>query len=112
MIKEVAIGIAGAFYEQMMHDNEWYKAWKDYNPELTSAQLEYRFQRRFWWMFIEGARATLSQMLASNIPEDQKSRIYDALQKDHTLERGRARASLISLPEMMEKAAKSGEWRQ
>lgn len=43
------------------------------------------FVRAFWAHFIAPARATLSKMLASNIPEDLKATIHDGLIRDQSL---------------------------
>lgn len=73
MVREVAQGIAAAFWEMAASDNNFYKIWpkqKDY------ARLK-------WGMFVDEGRQTMGELLGrSDVSETEKARIYDVLQMD------------------------------
>lgn len=72
LIAETAKEFAGAFYEEVAHDDTFYKY---YPKQKFFIQREYR-------RFIETARLQLSKMLGmSTTPEWQKEQIFEALIK-------------------------------
>lgn len=76
MIAEVAREMAGCWYEEAAHDNEFYA----FYPKQRM------FINREWKRFISAAKATLSLMLGNPAtPEWQKERIMDALVKHASL---------------------------
>lgn len=86
-IKEVAVQIANELYELCAskggaESNEWYA-----NNKNREAYIE-----RTWPLAIPRARATLAQMLASPIyNEEMKSKIHQALVDDQIFREGRMR---------------------
>ena len=90
MLRATAIEMAGELYDIMMKNNQQFAEWKRMHPELTFTQLEARFLELKWPELIEDARATLARLLRTNIPEDLKTQIFDALVKDQGLRRARA----------------------
>lgn len=89
MIRATAIEMAGELYDLMMKNNQQYTEWKRMHPELNIAQLEIRFLELKWPELIEDARTTLARMLGSNISEELKVSIHDALVKDNALRHAR-----------------------
>jgi hypothetical protein len=88
LVRATAIEMAGELYDDVMRgDNTLYSQWKSVCPELTPALCEMKFIELLWPKMVEQARATLAQMLGTNIPEDQKQIIYDALICDGMLGR-------------------------
>lgn len=86
MIRATAIEMAGELYDLMMKNNQQWQEWKNLHPELsTLAEYEIRFLELKWPELIEDARTTLAQMLGSNINEELKVQIHDALVKDNGL---------------------------
>lgn len=91
LIRATAIEMAGELYDQVMKDNKIYEYWKTICPDLTPTLSEILFIEKMWPHLIGQARATLAKMLTTNISEDLKQTVYDALCKDATLKRGRTR---------------------
>lgn len=89
IVAQTAKDMAAAMFEEMMKDNGRYTAWKKLCPDLTPDKLQTRFIAQMWPLLIKQARATLAQMLATNISETLKAQITDALIKDASLKRGR-----------------------
>ena len=89
LIAETAEAMARSLYDDLMKDNRRYKAFKKLCPDLTPQELESRWIALWVPKLLESARATLAQMLTTNIPEAQKETIADALVKDNILRRGR-----------------------
>jgi hypothetical protein len=91
LLRATAIEMAGELYDLMMKNNEQWSEWKNMHPEFGGnlAQLEIRFLELKWPELIEDARATLAGMLATNISEDLKQQIFDALVKDQGLRMAR-----------------------
>jgi hypothetical protein len=52
---------------------------------------EREFVRRHWFLFIEQSRAMLARLLGTNIREELKEQIFDALIRDKSLEPTRAK---------------------
>lgn len=72
LIAETAKEMAGCWYEEAAHDNEFYA----FYPKQRM------FINREWKRFIAAAKATLAQMLGNpTTPEWQKEQIFDALVK-------------------------------
>lgn len=89
LVRETAIRFAVDLYVELMQDNERYAKWKAQCPELTPEWLQREWVRLCWPTMIERARATLAGMLKSNISEDLKIQISDALIKDNYLRAGK-----------------------
>ena len=92
LVYKTARDMAGALYEEVMHDNVNFTTFKALNPGLTPKQLQAKFIAAATPRLLDQARSTLAQMLAGNYPEHLKAAINDALVKDASLMRGRARA--------------------
>lgn len=93
MVAETAKGIAEAFVEFTMQDNEQFAALRAAHPDLTTEQTHKELSKRLWPQFIEQARATLAKMLAGPMEESLKEQIAQALILDNTLRRRRDRSS-------------------
>lgn len=85
LIAQTAHEMAHELYATMMVDNFWYDHWKSLHPGMSSKALETLFVQRNIEKLLPQARATLSSMLATNIPESLKEEIYEALVADKTL---------------------------
>lgn len=79
MFRDVAQGIARAIYEELAHDNAWYKMYPDADT----------FVRSCWRNHLEEARDTLVDMLTSGIAEELKIQIHEAIVLDEPLRRRR-----------------------
>jgi hypothetical protein len=76
LVAETAKQMAGAFYEELAKDNEFYK----FYPQQKM------FINREWKRFIAASKATLAQMLNDPFtPDWQKEQIMDALIKHASL---------------------------
>lgn len=94
MIRATAIEMAGSLYDDLMSQNPGlYAMWKASCPNLTPRRLEAMWIELMWPKLIDKARATLANMLATNINEELKSQISDALIADNQLRRGRGASS-------------------
>jgi hypothetical protein len=93
MVREVAEAMAHELYADAMRDNNIYDAWKAACPELTPALCEAKFVELLVPLLVKNgaARATLARTLTSNINDDLKARVYEALVLDSHLSRGRRR---------------------
>lgn len=89
MIRATAIEMAGELYDLMMKNNQQYDEWKRMHPGFSPGQLEIRFLELKWPELIEDARTTLARALATNISEELKIAIHDALVKDNGLRMAR-----------------------
>lgn len=88
MIRSVAVEMAAEIYAEVMAgNNDLYDNWKKLCPELTPTLLEIKFLELLWPKLIPQARATMAKMLTTNIAEDLKELISDALIADATLRR-------------------------
>jgi hypothetical protein len=90
LVYTTAVELAGAAYEELMKNNEWYKIWLAGTPDLSPRRRELLFIRRFVPKMLPQARAMLAATLASPIPDQLKEVTYDALLLDSTLIRGRS----------------------
>lgn len=76
LVAKTAQEMAAAFYEELAHDNDFYK----FYPKQE------QFIKREWPRFIAIAKSTLAQMLGNPaIPEWEKEQIMDALVKHASL---------------------------
>lgn len=101
MIRATAIEMAGELYDIVMRDNKVYAKWKKMCPDLTPTTAEIAFIELAYPKLLEQARATLAGLLATNIAQNLKAEIHDALVKDNTLRRGRER--LVEVPQQATK---------
>lgn len=96
LVAETAEKIAHAQFEQVMKDNKIFNRWKRLCPDLTTEELEKRWVKMAVPGLLEQARHTLADLLSTNLADDLKATISDALIKDNSLRRGRnARRTLI-----------------
>lgn len=93
LVRKTAIEMAESIYEDLMTDNTIYANWKALCPDLTPRKLQSQFIALMAPKLIEQARATLANMLGTNIPQSLKDQIFDALIKDAALIRGRTEAA-------------------
>lgn len=89
MIIKTARELAGALWEEVMRDNAQYAIFKSMHPGYGPKALQQHFIAAATTRLLPQARATLAEMLATNIPEHLKEEIKDALVKDAALVRGR-----------------------
>jgi len=82
LVRNTAIEMAGALYDEIMKDNTIYAIWKAGYPALTPQVTEAAFLEMMWPKLCDRARATLAGMLVTNIDEGLKEDIADALVKD------------------------------
>lgn len=95
MIRETAQALAHELYDQLMKDDNIFKAWKAQNPGLNAKALEATFVASKWGLCVEPARTTLTLLLRGNLDEAVKDSIYTALCLDRTLVRGRQDPPMI-----------------
>ena len=75
LLQETAEAMAQEVYQTLARNNLWFKA----HPNQKA------WVRKHWGNFIAAARATLAEMLARPIDEDQKTLISEALIADNPL---------------------------
>jgi len=83
LIAQTAKSMAGAGYDELAQNNEWYAQAK------ASGLTRGHFINSIWPQLIEPAKATLVQMLAGGYPEALKEEIERALILNHSLRRGK-----------------------
>lgn len=88
LVKKIAQEAAGELYETLMSDNLLFTEWKRQHPGLGSKQLELRFVAKNWGRCLDFARATLGQMLNSELDLASKDAIMEALVLDASLQPG------------------------
>lgn len=80
MVAETAQKMAEEVYESWASkSDEFYKEHSDLKSYVASC----------WPLYMDAARATLAQLLTTNIADTLKDQIHDALIRDATLRRGR-----------------------
>lgn len=89
LIVSTATEMAGAMYEEMARDNDWYRDWCRTHPNMKEPQLQKRFILAMTPKLLDQARTTLAAMLNGPYDEKMKADIADALIKDNELRRGR-----------------------
>jgi hypothetical protein len=82
LVRSTAIEMAGALYDEVMRDNKINELWQLAYPATDPKAREAAFLTAFWPKLCDRARATLAGMLTTNMPEDLKETIHDALVKD------------------------------
>lgn len=89
-----AVEMAAEVFNTLARDNAWYAQYKLEHPTLKSLdELQFHFATKVMGpKLIDGARATLTEMLARNISEEMKIEIHDALIKDNELRLGRGKS--------------------
>lgn len=78
LVAHVATEMANAVYEECAKDNLWYALNKDRAAFVNEVAPT----------LVQHARSTLTDMLQTNIPDEQKQEIMDALVQDRTIPRG------------------------
>ena len=71
--------MAHEIFEKNSSDNEFHAQYPDREAYVSKC----------WPLYLQAARATLAQLLTTNMDENLKSQIHDALIRDATLRRGR-----------------------
>jgi len=80
LVAKTAQEMAQEIYEtQASRSNEFYEQYPDREEYVAKC----------WPLYLDAARATLAQLLASNMDGTLKSEIHEALIRDATLRRGR-----------------------
>lgn len=79
LVAKTAQEMAQEIYEQNASNNKFYEEYPDRESYVSAC----------WPLYLDAARATLAQLLATNMDESLKSEIHDALIRDATLRRGR-----------------------
>lgn len=92
MVVETARSMAHEVYDLCMRRNDVWARWKQMCPELTPELSEALFVDHLYPHLIEDARATLAGVLATNISDDLREAISDAIIADTGLREGRRRA--------------------
>lgn len=98
LVADTAREFANALYEDWARDNRFYKRF----PEGRGRKV---FVEYVAPQFLPEARATLASMLTADYPDAVKAQVYEALQLDNTLTRGRmtrAEASKVVASAMAE----------
>lgn len=98
LIAKTARDAAEQLYEIVMGDNLVRAAWKKQNPGCAERVLVKRFVDKNAERCVPFARATLTRLLSTNMPENLKAEIHEALCLDATLIRGRAEGQMIVQP--------------
>lgn len=95
-VKEVAVGLAHALFDELMSRNQIFHQFKEQHPGMTTKQMEEKFVLHLWPQLIDQARATMAGMLKSSAYSDEmKEDIMDSLVKDATLIRGRRNPATV-----------------
>lgn len=96
-VAETAIELSHVLYDEIMKNDQVYKAWKARveNFGLNAKELEEAFVRKYWGKALPAARATLATMLNGPYDDAFKERIVESLSRDATLIRGRQNPSLV-----------------
>jgi hypothetical protein len=80
LVAKTAQEMAQEIYEKNAgKSNDFYAQYPDAQAYISSC----------WPLYLDAARATLAQLLTTNLDESLKSEIHDALIRDATLRRGR-----------------------
>lgn len=80
LVAKTAQEMAQEVYEKNAgRSNEFYEKY----PDLEA------YVKECWPLYLEAARTTLAQLLSTNMDENLKEEIYEALIRDATLRRGR-----------------------
>lgn len=80
LVAKTAKEMAEEVYEQNAgRSNDFYEKYPDMSAYVAEC----------WPLYLDAARATLAQLLTTNMEESLKEQIHEALIKDATLRRGR-----------------------
>lgn len=80
LVAKTAMEMAQEAYEKNAgRSNDFYEKYPDMEAYVSSC----------WALYLDAARTTLTQLLTTNMDENLKDEIYQALVKDATLRRGR-----------------------
>jgi hypothetical protein len=80
MVVDTAREMAAVMYQEMaVASNQWYAMFKDQDAYVEAS----------WPLFLESARTTLAKLLTTNISENLKTQIHEALCMDNALRNGR-----------------------
>ena len=80
LVAKTAMEMAQEVYEKNAgRSNDFYEKYPDCEAYVKSC----------WALYLDAARTTLTQLLTTNMDDNLKQEIYDALVKDATLRRGR-----------------------
>jgi len=80
LVAKTAMEMAQEVYEKnASRSDDFYKKYPDREEYVSSC----------WALYLDAARATLAQLLTTNMEENLKEEIHEALVKDATLRRGR-----------------------
>lgn len=80
LVAQTAKEMAQEVYEKNAgRSNDFYKEYPDLNGYVENC----------WALYLDAARATLAQLLTTNLDESLKEQIHEALVRDATLRRGR-----------------------
>jgi hypothetical protein len=80
LVAKTAMEMAQEVYEKNAgRSNEFYEKYPDREAYVSSC----------WALYLDAARATLTQLLTTNMDESLKDQIHEALVRDATLRRGR-----------------------
>jgi len=80
LVAKTAMEMAQEVYEKNAgRSNDFYEKYPDRDAYVSSC----------WALYLDAARATLAQLLTTNMEDSLKDQIHEALIKDATLRRGR-----------------------
>lgn len=80
LVAKTAMEMAQEVYEKNAgRSNDFYAKYPDRKAYVKEA----------WALYLDAARTTLAQLLSTNMDDELKNQIHDALIKDATLRRGR-----------------------
>lgn len=111
LVLETALKMALEVYETYMSKvNKEYKDWKEApdNVGLNMDELAIKWAHQNVAHYLRQARATLAQMLRTNIAENLKEQIADALIKDAQLVDVREKAEVTQLTKAARKMKRAG----
>lgn len=91
LIAQTAEGMAGAAYEVLMKNNDWWSWWKAKHPDLQGEELQREFIRVAAPGMTRQARATLAQMLRNPAYSHLHEEIASALILDNSFVRQTAK---------------------
>jgi hypothetical protein len=95
LVRETAEEMAHQVYDELMKRNDWYAEWRRQHPGMGPKGLEATFVHKTLSQYVELARAKLAEMLGNPSYSQLHEEIYEALQLDLTLVRGRETPKII-----------------
>ena len=101
MIAEAALEIIMVEFDNLMHDDHWWKMWKIECDSTNMKVLETKWLEKHWLKGVEAARTHLARMLdpavSPSLDETQRSCIHEALILDASLRMGRVQRNGATL---------------